>query len=86
MARLGTVPPAPLGAEPTANEWAFWFELVKNNLNVLYPNLGRVTESTVNPTTTDIKVGETAVWKNLTTNTLRIWTNDNGVLKGVTLT
>lgn len=84
--RLGRVPPAPLGADPSSNEWAFWYELVKNNLNVLYPNLGVITESSVNPTVTDIPAGETAMWKNITTNTLRLWTNDNGVLKGVTLT
>lgn len=84
--RMGVVPPAPLGSDLGGNQWAFWFELVKNNLNVLYPNLGKLNEMAGNPSATQIPSGETAIWKNTTTNTTRLWVNDNGVLKGITLT
>ena len=39
-----------------------------------------------NPTTSDIPAGTYAIYKNTATNTVRLWANDGGTLKGVTLT
>ena len=46
---------------------------------------GFISQAT-NPTTTDIPVGQWALYKNTATNTLKLWANDGGTLKSVTLT
>ena len=38
------------------------------------------------PTTSDITAGTWALYKNTSTGTIRLWTNDAGAMKGVTLT
>lgn len=38
------------------------------------------------PTTTDIAAGEWAMYKNTTSGTLKLWANDGGTMKSVTLT
>ena len=38
------------------------------------------------PNTTDIAAGTWALYKNTSTGAIRLWTNDAGVMKGVTLT
>lgn len=41
---------------------------------------------TTDPTTTDIPVNEWALYKNTTSGLLKLWANDGGTLKSVTLT
>lgn len=45
-----------------------------------------VTSSSVDPTTTNITAGNWALYKNTTSGLLKLWANDGGTLKSVTLT
>jgi hypothetical protein len=42
--------------------------------------------STVDPTTTDITASKFAIYKNTTSGLLKLWANDGGTMKSVTLT
>jgi hypothetical protein len=45
-----------------------------------------ITSSAVNPTTTDIPSNTWALYKNTSSGALKLWANDGGTLKSVTLT
>lgn len=49
-------------------------------------NIYYVTTSTADPTTSDINAGTWGIWKNSTGGTLKLWSNDLGVMKSVALT
>jgi len=55
----------------------------------LNPNGGGVLtgnkSSSADPTTSDIPAGMNAVWKNTTSGTIKLWTNDGGTMKSVAL-
>lgn len=85
------LPPPPNRLEANSREWKDWF-------NVLY-QLPRLTDaqhaSVVSmktvlskagaPTTTEIPAGKWEVYKDTTAGTVRLWTNDGGVMKSVQL-
>lgn len=80
------LPPIPLGAGFDENSWIFFMEQVRQQLNVLYTNLGVVNSRATDPSIIDIPRGQSALWKNTTSGLVKLWTNDGGALKSVTLT
>ena len=51
-----------------------------------HDRLINVLSLSTNPTTSDIPNGKWAIYKNTSTNTVRLWANDGGTLKSITLT
>ncbi|HET8689178.1 MAG TPA: hypothetical protein VFM18_21410 [Methanosarcina sp.] len=45
-----------------------------------------VTSAAADPTTTDIAAGTARIYKNTTSGTVKLWTNDGGTMKSVALT
>lgn len=56
--------------------------------NAQYTALGSMTlnSKSTDPTTSDISAGYAKLYKNTTSNTIKLWVNDSGTLKSVTLT
>lgn len=75
------IPPVPLGEDVESTAFQQWMEYVRKAINE-----PPVFQSTINPTAADIPSGTWIVWKNTSLGQVRIWTNDGGVLKSVTLT
>lgn len=75
------VPPPPLGAPFDGGEWAQFFELLRKQVNapVFYAQ-------PTDPGTTGVPSGTWSVWLNTTSGTMKVWANQNGVLKSTTLT
>lgn len=75
------IPPPPLGAPFDGGEWAQFFELIRKQINqpVFY-------SAPTDPGVTGVPSGSWAVWKNTTSGLVKVWANDGGVLKSVTLT
>lgn len=74
------IPPVPLGEEFDSAPVGQWMELVRR-----YINEPPVFSGVANPTTADIARGTWVVYKNTTSGEVRVWTNDNGVMKSVLL-
>jgi len=75
------VPPVPFNSEFEADVWKQFFEVVRRQIN--QPNFN---SSTADPGTAGVPNGTWSVWKNTTSGLVKIWTNDGGVMKSVTLT
>lgn len=75
------VPPPPREGANDEVAWQQFFALLRQYINspVFY-------SSTVDPGTAGVPSGTWAMWKNTTSGVVKIWVNDNGVLKSVTLT
>lgn len=75
------VPPPPLSAEWGEDVWKQFFELLRKQTNapVFYAQ-------TTDPGTAGVPSGTWAVWKNTTTGDVKLWINDGGVMKSVTIT
>jgi hypothetical protein len=75
------VPPVPYGSEFETEVWKQFFEVVRRQVNqpVFYA-------STTDPGTAGVPDGTWAVWKNTTSGLVKVWANDGGVMKSVTLT
>lgn len=72
--RIGVAPSrARLETQPTDD----WFRAATNRFNIY--------SGTTNPTANDIPIGQWIIYQNTTTNTLRLWANWNGTVKGITL-
>lgn len=63
-------------------ELGSWF----NNLFKVLKPIYTVTQKTTDPTTTDISKGMWGIYKNTTSGVLKLWVNDNGTMKSVTIT
>ena len=75
------VPPVPMGV-PWEDSITFqWLEEVRNLVN----NPVFFAQPT-DPGATGVPNGRYGVWKNTTTGVIKLWVNDGGVLKSVTLT
>ena len=75
------IPPVPLTSDQRGFVWSNWFFQIRNYLNA--PK--NQTKAGL-PTTSDIANGTWAVYKDTSGGTVRLWTNDNGTMKSVTLT
>jgi len=62
--------------------WTQWFVA----LYYYVTNRGDVAQQASDPTTAQISPNTWQIVKNTTTGTLKLWANDNGVMKSVTLT
>lgn len=51
-----------------------------------YGSAGKIKSKAGDPTTTDISSGHWAMFKNTSTGALKLWANDSGTMKSVTLT
>lgn len=74
------VPPVPKEAEITEQVWQQFFEIVRKMVN--QPNF--YSQST-DPGTAGVPSGTWAVWKNTTSGVVKLWVNDGGVMKSVTI-
>lgn len=75
------VPPVPAQSETDSPEYLQFLELLRKQANqpVFYA-------STADPGVAGVPSGSWAVWKNTTSGLVKLWANDNGVMKSVTLT
>ncbi len=73
--------PVPQSSEIKDDGWTMFFEQLRS-----WTNSPKFFSGPANPTTAQIPNGTWLVWKNTTTNTVRLWANNGGVLIGVTLT
>lgn len=74
------VPPVPFGSEFDTEVWKQFFEVVRRQIN--QPNFHA---SPTDPGTANVPSGSWAVWKNTTSGVVKLWVNDGGVMKSVTL-
>lgn len=75
------VPTVPNGASYESAVFQQWLELLRKQAN--QPTVNR---QATDPGTTGVPVGTWSVWKNTTSGLVKVWTNDGGVMKSVTLT
>ena len=75
------VPPVPLTADFEDAAWYQFFEILRNQVNrpVFYAQ-------TTDPGTTGVPSGTWSIWKNTTSGVVKLWVNDGGVMKSVTIT
>lgn len=75
------IPPPPFGSEFGSLSWIQFFELLRKQIN--QPPFYA---ATTDPGTAGVPSGTWAVWKNTTSGLVKVWANDGGVMKSVTLT
>lgn len=80
MTALKVAQPPRMG-NPQDGPWQDWFNQIRENANA-----PKYFTKSSNPSLTEIPPGTFSVWKNTTTNVVRLWANNNGVLVGITLT
>lgn len=75
------IPPVPQGSDLDSVEFSMFLEYVRNQVNhpVMYAG-------TTDPGVGGVPNGTWAVWKNTTSGIVKVWANDGGVMKSVTLT
>lgn len=75
------VPPVPFQMDFESDVWKQFFEVIRKQINqpVFYAQ-------TTDPGIAGVPNGTWAVWKNTTSGVVKLWVNDGGVLKSVTLT
>ena len=61
---------------------SIWYSQIRDYINTTTHLMSK----SGNPSTGDIPSGRFAVYKNTSTNTVKLWVNDGGTLKSVTLT
>ena len=59
--------------------WTGWF-------NKLWKAITQVVTTTATPTVSELSPGTWGIYKNTTTGTVKLYVNDNGTIKSVTLT
>lgn len=79
---MDTLSPPPTKAPEGSFVWSQWFSKASEAINLLL----LIHSKAGSPTTADISSGNWAIYKNTTTGTLKLWANDGGVMKSVTLT
>lgn len=76
------IPPPPTTEEDfTASVWSQFFQAIRRMINqpVFYA-------ATTDPGTANVPNGTWAIWKNTTTGVVKLWVNDGGVMKSVSIT
>ncbi len=75
------IPPAPQGSDLDTIEFNQFFEALRRQVNtpVFY-------SQATDPGTTGVPNGTWSIWKNTTSGLVKLWANDGGVMKSVTLT
>lgn len=74
------VPPVPFNSEFEADVWKQFFEVIRKQIN--QPNFNA---QTTDPGTSGVPSGTWSVWKNTTSGVVKLWVNDGGVMKSVTI-
>lgn len=75
------IPPPPYGEELDDVSWQQFFELVRKRLNN-----PAFSAQAVDPGTGGVPNGTWGIWKNTTSGVVKLWLNDSGTMKSVTLT
>lgn len=75
------VPPVPIGADWQEDVVNQFLEIIRNQVNN-----PRFFSQTTDPGTAGVPNGTWAVWKNTTSGVVKLWANDGGVMKSVTIT
>lgn len=75
------VPPVPYDLDINEQAYKSFLEALRNQVNE-----PKVLSQTTDPGTTGVPDGTWSVWKNTTSGLVKVWTNDGGVMKSVTLT
>lgn len=75
------VPPIPTESDFNDPVWIQFFEIVRRQINS--PPFAI---STTDPGTSGVPNGTWGMWKNTTSGIIKLWVNDGGVMKSVTLT
>lgn len=75
------VPPVPGGSEFDDTVVQQWMEAVRKQINQPAYNA-----QTTDPGVAGVPSGTWGIWLNTTTGTLKLWANQAGVMKSVTLT
>lgn len=75
------VPPPPVEGMNDEVAWQQFFALLRQYINspIFY-------QATVDPGIAGVQSGTWAVWKNTTSGVVKLWVNDGGVMKSVTIT
>lgn len=75
------IPPPPFGEEFETVPWQQFFEILRKQINtpVFY-------SQSTDPGVAGVPTGTWSVWKNTSSGLVKVWANDNGTLKSVTLT
>lgn len=76
---MALLPPAPARADPGSFLWASWNNQLRRAVQNFYVKAGP-------PTVDQIPPGQWALFKDTTGGTLKIYANDGGTIKSVTLT
>lgn len=74
------VPPVPLGVEWNEDVVNQFLEEMRNQVNkpIFF-------SQTTDPGTTGVPNGTWSIWKNTTSGVVKLWVNDGGVMKSVTI-
>ena len=75
------VPPVPIGSEFESDVWKQFFEVLRKQVN--QPSFY---SQTTDPGTSGVPSGTWSIWKNTTSGVVKLWVNDGGVMKSVTIT
>jgi hypothetical protein len=75
------VPPVPLGMEFDDSVWTQFFEIIRKQINE-----PQFFSQTTDPGTLGVPNGTWGVWKNTTSGVVKLWVNDGGTMKSVTIT
>lgn len=75
------IPPVPTNADFADPVWQQFFELVRKQINapVFFAQA-------TDPGTTGVQSGTWSIWKNTTSGIVKLWLNDGGVMRSVTIT
>lgn len=75
------VPPPPREGDNDEVAWQQFFTLLRQYINspIFYAAIA-------DPGTTGVPNGTWAVWKNTTSGIVKLWVNDGGVMKSITIT
>lgn len=75
------IPPPPTGEEFQSVSWQQFFEILRKQVNT-----PAFYAQSTDPGAAGVPSGTWSVWKNTTSGLVKVWANDNGTLKSVTLT
>ncbi len=75
------VPPVPNGSDFSSDPVQQFLQVIRDLVNnpLFFA-------STADPGTANVPSGSWAVWKNTTSGVVKLWVNDNGTMKSVTIT
>ncbi len=96
---MGTkLPPSPVGVPPGHSFWNDWYEKLRTLVNAFDAIVEIINNSAlaaigslilysdaVDPTSLEIDDGYAKLYKNTTTDVIKLWVNDGGTMKSVTL-